>query len=302
MIDEIEVNDGNGDKFIDSEEIDLSSEADVLRLYFQEVRKYPLLTRNEEIELVKKAKKGDSNAKEKLISSHLRFVISVAKDYRGRGVELMDLISEGNVGLIRAFDKFDLSRNIHFISYAVHWIKSYIQKACYSRNYLVCLPANRGRNLIQIKNFIKNFKKLYNCSPSIDVISENLKISSKIVKSIIRIIKSPVSLQELIIENSDKTIQSITRSDKTLLPEIEVFRNSLKEEIDEVLATLTKKEATIIRRRYGLNGTQPCSLTQIGQLYGLTKERIRQIEKKTLERLQQVTRARKLVDYYEEVI
>ncbi|MBQ3024162.1 MAG: RNA polymerase sigma factor RpoD/SigA [Spirochaetaceae bacterium] len=267
-----------------------------LNIYFKQIDSVPLMSREEEFDLAMKAKQGDKIARDKILSANLRFVVSVAKKYQNRGVELIDLISEGNIGLLIAIDKFEPEKGYHFISYAVWWIRQTILKAIYEKGKMIRLPANKTNDLLQINKMRKTFENQLSEEEELVVIAEMLNMTPKYVHEMIMISREVYSLDSLIVtdKTDTSTLADLLEDDTTVSPEDNAINQNMKSEIDNVLATLTEKEAEIIRYRFGLNGRKAMSLKEVGEVFNLTKERIRQIEKKAIKRLQHPTRAKKL--------
>jgi len=252
----------------------------LISVYLNEIDKIPLLSRNEEIELSKKAAKGDLEARERLIVSNLRFVVSIAKKYQGFGIPLSDLISEGNLGLVMAVEKFDYRKGFHFISYAIWWIKQSIMKAISEKSRMVRLPMNRANELMHIWKYIDEYSKKHGKRPSDDVIAEKLALRKGDVKKVLELSQTYSSLEDLAYKSDDgvsldEIISDIEDDNK---PEEVAIMSSLKEGICNALKKLPERERKIIEYRFGLNGEEPQSLSTIGQKMNLTKERIRQIE------------------------
>lgn len=264
-----------------------ASDNEVLSSYLSQIDKIPLLTYDEEYELAKKAKNGDKKAREKLITSNLRFVVSIAKKYRGQGMPLEDLINEGNIGLMTAIDKYEPEKGYHFISYAVWWIRQSILKALAEQSRPIRLPLNRSNELIQItraKNYLVNEKGISN--PSASEIAKVCGLDVDVVKSLLSISKDMLSFDSPIKEDDeDESSLSDFVDSKDQSPEEKMVNTMLKGDVDKLLSTLSDKERDIIIKRYGFNDTEPMSLNSIGEEYHLTKERIRQIEKSALEKL-----------------
>lgn len=267
-----------------------------LNIYFKQIDSVPLMSREEEFDLAMKAKQGDKIARDKILSANLRFVVSVAKKYQNRGVELIDLISEGNIGLLIAIDKFEPEKGYHFISYAVWWIRQTILKAIYEKGKMIRLPANKTNDLLQINKMRKTFENQLSEEEELVAIAKMLNMTPKYVHEMIMISRDVYSLDSLIVtdKTDTSTLADLLEDDTTVSPEDNAINQNMKSEIDNVLATLTEKEAEIIRYRFGLNGRKAMSLKEVGEVFNLTKERIRQIEKKAIKRLQHPTRAKKL--------
>ncbi len=288
---------------IDKKYADLSTGLDVssLSVYLREINKIPLLTRKEEVELARAAAKGAQSAKEKLIKANLRFVVNVAKKYQNQGLTLSDLISEGNLGLITAVDKFDVEKGYHFISYAVWWIKQSILKAICEKSRMIRLPLNRANELLQIEKVKREIGSNKDGEADIEEIADFLDMDKSRINDLINASKEFVSLETPLSSDKDaNTISDLMEDTKGANPEGVLINNTLQDSIELVLSTLTEKESNVIRYRFGLNGERPHSLKEIGDKYNLTKERIRQIEKKAISRLRHPTRSQKLQSYIRE--
>jgi RNA polymerase primary sigma factor len=257
-------------------------------MYLKEIDKVTLLTRDEELELAKRASQGDEEAIEKMIVSNLRFVVSVAKKYQGHGVPLTDLISEGNLGLITAVSKFDYKRGFHFISYAVWWIKQSIIKALSEKSRMVRLPMNRANELMQIGKYIDEYSKQHGSRPRDEKIAEELSMNKDEIKKLLDISYGHSSMEELTEQGEPDFLQkkSIDSAfESTDHPDDRALYSSLQTSIDQLLHRLSDRERTIIEYRFGLNGKEPHSLSRIGAQMNLTKERIRQIEKAAMNQI-----------------
>ena len=288
---------------IDKKYADLGTGLDVssLSVYLREINKIPLLTRKEEVELARTAAKGAQFAKEKLIKANLRFVVNVAKKYQNQGLTLSDLISEGNLGLITAVDKFDVEKGYHFISYAVWWIKQSILKAICEKSRMIRLPLNRANELLQIEKVKREIGSNKDGEADIEEIADFLDMDKSRINDLINASKEFVSLETPLSSDKDaNTISDLMEDTKGANPEGVLINSTLQDSIESVLSTLTEKESNVIRYRFGLNGERPHSLKEIGDKYNLTKERIRQIEKKAISRLRHPTRSQKLQSYIRE--
>ena len=277
----------------------LESDDEILSIYLKEINNIPMISHEEENELARKAKEGDRKAFEKGINSNLRFVVSVAKKYRGQGLPLSDLINEGNIGLITALEKFEPDKGYHFISYAVWWIRQSILKALSEKGRLVRLPLNRTNEFIQIS---KAKEKLSHEKGSDEVsakeIAEEVGLEEALVKELITVTQDTVNLDSKVKgRNESETTLEEFLEDPNGTPEDEIVNESLSVEVENLLSILSEKERNILQMRYGLNGEKPKSLKEIGDSYSLTKERIRQIEKRALERLRKEGEARGLECY-----
>ncbi len=275
-----------------------SEDENVLSIYLKEINRIPLLTREEENKYAKLAAKNDKNAKERLVNANLRFVVNVAKKYQNQGLPLSDLISEGNIGLMNAIERFDVEKGYHFISYAVWWIRQAILKAICEKSRMIRLPLNRANELVQIEKARKELQIGKGEEPEIQEIATSVNMKVEHVANLINISRDLVSLETPVYAEKDSShLGDFIEDEGYLKPEEEAIETALKDDINSVLLTLSEKEAEIIKYRFGLNGRSPLSLKEIGDRYNLTKERIRQIEKKALKRLQHPSRSQFLEAY-----
>lgn len=270
----------------------------VLSIYLKEINRIPLLTREEENYYATLAEGGDEMAKQKLVQANLRFVVNVAKKYQNQGLPLSDLISEGNIGLMNAIERFDVSKGYHFISYAVWWIRQAILKAICEKSRMIRLPLNRANELVQIEKVRKEIQGRHGEEAEIRKIAETLNMDQDHVADLINISRELISLETPVYNEKDSSILGDFVEDEGYQsPDSQVVEKALKDDINDILATLTEKESEIVQYRFGLNGRSPLSLKEIGDRYNLTKERIRQIEKKALKRLQHPSRVSRLEAY-----
>ena len=277
----------------------MSNSDSVLSMYLKEINKIPLLSYEEETELAVKAAKGDVAAKNKIINSNLRFVISIAKKYQKKGLELEDLISEGNIGLMTAIEKFDVSKGYHFISYAVWWIRQAILKAICEKSRAIRLPLNRANELVKIEHAQKEIASLgisLTEKEELEEIANMLNMDVSHVCEMINIARDMTSLDAEIAgsSNSTTTLGEMIEDSTSERPEDKVITESMIKEIKAVLNTLKPAEAKVLSLRYGIDGQKPMSLQEVGDVFSLTKERIRQIEKLAIKRMQHPTRMRRL--------
>jgi RNA polymerase primary sigma factor len=279
-------------------ELQSDSDRSPMVIYLEEINRIPLLAREEEISLAKAARSGSRNAKDKLIKANLRFVVNVAKKYQNQGLSLEDLINEGNLGLLTAVEKYDVDRGYHFISYAVWWIKQSILKALSEKSRMIRLPLNRANELLQIEKAKREIERNKGGDADIDEIADFLTMEKERVTDVMNASKSIASLESPLSADRDaNSMAELMEDSDHESPEQTMINRALQESIEEALSTLDEREAEIIRYRFGLDGTQRLSLKEIGDKYQLTKERIRQIEKRAINRLQHPSRSQKLESF-----
>ena len=265
-----------------------------LGIYLKEINSYPLLSREEEIKLAKRIKREDKDALNKLTRSNLRFVVSVAKKYQNQGVSLSDLINEGNLGLIRAAYKFDETKGIKFISYAVWWIRQAILQALSEQSRIMRVPLNRAGTLYKIGRQSNSLTQELGREPTMEEIAEVMKISLEEVKSTLSISQSYLSLDASVRPGEDKKLIDYIPDTETPDPSENTLDNALAEAIESSLSTLKKREAKILKLYFGLDHQSPMTLEEIGDIMGITRERVRQIKEKAISRLRHVSRSRTL--------
>jgi len=265
--------------------------------YLREISQYPLITREEEVTLAQRIKLKDEEALDKLVRSNLRFVVSVAKKYQNQGVSLSDLINEGNLGLIRAAHKFDETKGIKFISYAVWWIRQAILQALAEQSRIVRVPLNRAGTLHRIGKRSSALLQELGREPTVEEIAEWMDISEEEVAKTLSISQAHLSLDAPLTPGEDNKLLDYLPDTTNPGPDDEIFEHALTESIEEVLATLKEREAKILRLYFGLEGQEPMTLEEIGSLLGITRERVRQIKEKALARLRHVSRARALESF-----
>lgn len=270
-----------------------------IQWYLEEINKIPLLTREEEDTLARAAIQGDAKAKERLIISNLRFVVQVAKKYQKFGISLLDLINEGNLGLIKAAERFDPDMGYHFISYAVWWIRQAIILAINQKAAMIRLPMNRTIDVARIDAIQKELENELGEEPTLAQIADRLDMPEAEVRWLKQISSDYVSLDVPTNTDSESTQITQVRDDKYISPENQVMQQALKQSLQEILKELTASEREIIEYRFGLNGKKVLSLTQAGKKFKLSKERVRQIEKLTLLKLQKYGKERRLEDFLE---
>jgi len=260
--------------------------------YLKEISRYPLIDRAEEARLAILIRAGEEDALNKLVRSNLRFVVSVAKKYQNQGVPLSDLINEGNLGLIRAGHKFDESKGIKFISYAVWWIRQAILQALAEQSRIVRVPLNRTGALHRIGRRSSTLLQELGREPTVEEIAEDLDITQEEVERTLAISQSHLSLDAPMTPGEDNRLLDYLPDQYAPGPEDEAFSHALKNTIEEALGTLREREAKILRLYFGLDDQEPMTLEQIGAILGITRERVRQIKKKALVRLRHASRAR----------
>lgn len=277
---------------------DPSKDANVLSIYLKEINRIPLLTREQEDLHARAAAKGDKYSREMLVKSNLRFVVNVAKRYQNQGLPLSDLISEGNIGLINAIERYDVDKGYHFISYAVWWIRQAILKAVCEKSRMIRLPLNRANELVQIEKARRYVGAGKSEDGEIAEIARMLDMDAGHVADLINVSRDLVSLESPVFDDRDSSVLGdFIENDKYQSPDEHILELSLKEDINTVLETLSEKEREVVQYRFGLNGRRAMSLKEIGDRFKLTKERIRQIEKNALRRLSVAGRSDRLASY-----
>ncbi len=259
--------------------------------YLQEISKYDLISVDEEVELARRIKKGDKEAMEKLIRANLRFVVSVAKQYQNQGLSLPDLINEGNLGLIKAAEKFDETRGFKFISYAVWWIRQSIMQAINEQSRIVRLPLNQVSSLTKYKKAIQDFEQKYHRKPTEEELAELLETTEEKIKKTASASGKAISVDAPFVEDEDNTLLDVLVNEDAERADEKLMKESLRIEIERALATLTERERDIIKLSFGI-GTEPISLEEIGERYNLTRERVRQIREKALKKLRNTSRSK----------
>lgn len=265
--------------------------------YLQEIGKVDLITADEEVELAQRIKAGDRAALEKLTKANLRFVVSVAKQYQNQGLSLPDLINEGNLGLIKAAQRFDETRGFKFISYAVWWIRQSILQALAEQSRIVRLPLNKIGSINKINKAYATLEQEHERAPSAEEISELLDMSESDVKESMKNSGRHVSMDAPLVEGEDSNLYDVLNTGESPSPDGELMNESLRIEIERALQTLTPREADLIRLYFGLNGTHPMTLEEIGETFDLTRERVRQIKEKAIRRLKHTSRSKILKSY-----
>jgi RNA polymerase primary sigma factor len=260
--------------------------------YLKEISQYPLIDRDEEGRLARGIRSGDPECLDKLVRSNLRFVVSVAKKYQNQGVLLSDLINEGNLGLIRAAHKFDETKGIKFISYAVWWIRQAILQALAEQSRIVRVPLNRAGALHRIGKRSSSLLQELGREPTVEEIADGLDLSEEEVASTLAISQSHLSLDAPLSPGEDNRLLDYLPDQFAADPEDEAYEHALKETVDQALSTLKEREAKVLRLYFGLDDQEPMTLEEIGELLGITRERVRQIKEKALTRLRHASRSR----------
>ncbi len=272
-------------------------DAPSLDKYLHEIGKVQLISAEEEVSLAKKIKKGDEKALISLINANLRFVVSVAKQYQNQGLSLPDLINEGNLGLIKAAQRFDETRGFKFISYAVWWIRQSILQALAEQSRIVRLPLNKIGSINKVNNAFAKLEQEFQREPTPIEISEIIDLAPKEIKEALRVSSRHVSMDAPLRPDEENTLYDVLLASDSLSPDAKLLGESLRKEIDRSLNTLSVREADIIKLYYGLNGEPPYSLEEIGKLFNLTRERVRQIKEKAIKRLKHTYRSRILRNF-----
>ncbi len=289
----------------DSRELDLPKNVaidDPVRLYLREIGRIKLLSANEEIELAKKILEGGTPgaiAKRKLVQANLRLVVSIAKKYIGRGMLFLDLIQEGNLGLIRAAEKFDHERGFKFSTYATWWIRQAITRAIADQARTIRIPVHMVETINKLKKVTRKLAQELSRKPTEDELAAEMNVSISKLREIIKIAQEPLSLETPIGKEEDSRLGDFIEDDKTDTPIKMVSSDLLKEDLAEVLCTLSPRERDVLRLRFGMDDGRQRTLEEVGQLFGVTRERIRQIEAKALRKLRHPNRKKRLEEYVE---
>ena len=286
-------------KEIGSDSSETVSIDDPVKVYLKEIGRVPLLTPEEEVELAIKINEGDIQAKKRLSEANLRLVVSIAKRYLGRGMQFLDLIQEGNLGLIKAVEKFDYTKGFKFSTYATWWIRQAITRAIADQARTIRIPVHMVETITKVKKVSTQILHEKGHEPTSEEIAEKLDISVDKVREIVRVAQEPVSLETPIGEEEDSHLGDFIPDSDTPAPADEASHALLKEQLDEVLSTLTPREAKVLRLRFGLEDGKSRTLEEVGSEFKVTRERIRQIEAKALRKLRHHSRSKQLKDYLE---
>ena len=287
---------------VDMEKIDLSvpdgiSIEDPVRMYLKEIGKVPLLSADEEVELAKRMAEGDEDAKKRLTEANLRLVVSIAKRYVGRGMLFLDLIQEGNLGLIKAVEKFDYHKGFKFSTYATWWIRQAITRAIADQARTIRIPVHMVETINKLIRVSRQLLQELGREPTPEEIAAELDMPVERVREILKISQEPVSLETPIGEEEDSHLGDFIQDDNVPVPAEAAAQTLLKEQLDEVLDTLTEREQKVLRLRFGMDDGRARTLEEVGKEFDVTRERIRQIEAKALRKLRHPSRSRKLRDY-----
>ena len=287
---------------VDMENIDLSvpdgiSIEDPVRMYLKEIGKVPLLSAEEEIELAQRMEDGDEDAKKRLAEANLRLVVSIAKRYVGRGMLFLDLIQEGNLGLIKAVEKFDYRKGYKFSTYATWWIRQAITRAIADQARTIRIPVHMVETINKLNRVSRQLLQELGREPTPEEIAEEMNMPVERVREILKISQEPVSLETPIGEEEDSHLGDFIQDDNVPVPADAAAFSLLKEQLNEVLGTLTEREQKVLRLRFGLDDGRARTLEEVGKEFNVTRERIRQIEAKALRKLRHPSRSRKLKDY-----
>src|SRR5687767_6517997 len=265
--------------------------------YLTEIGKVELINAEQEVELAKKIKEGDQRAMEKLVKANLRFVVSVAKQYQNQGLTLPDLINEGNLGLIKAAQRFDETRGFKFISYAVWWIRQSILQALAEQARIVRLPLNKIGSINKINKAFSELEQKYEREPSPEELAEVLDVTTAEVVDTMKISGRHVSMDAPFVQGEENSLLDVLENDSEETPDSGLMNDSLRREVQRALSTLTQREADVITLYFGLNGEHSMTLEEIGEKFNLTRERVRQIKEKAIRRLRHTSRSKALKPY-----
>jgi RNA polymerase primary sigma factor len=269
---------------------------DSLRLYLREIGKVPLLTADQEVYLAKRIERGDMSAKTQMIEANLRLVVSIAKSYLGRGLSFLDLIQEGSLGLIRAVEKFDYRKGYKFSTYATWWIRQAVTRAIADKARTIRIPVHMVEKLNKVVHIERQLVQRLGREPRPDEIAEELEMTTEEVREILRMSQLPVSLEKPIGEEEESELGDFVEDESAESPFDTATLSLRREDVEHALSALPERERQVIELRFGLSGAQPCTLEEVGRAFGVTRERIRQIENNTLKKLESLPEAQGLKD------
>ena len=297
---EAEIDETEVDQLLQTDLIKMAEALDVdepIKMYLREIGQIPLLNYEEEIELAQKVLEDDDDAKQKLIESNLRLVVSIAKKHTNRGLKMLDLIQEGNMGLMKAVEKFEYEKGFKFSTYATWWIRQAITRAIADQGRTIRIPVHMIETINKIKKESRIILQETGKEPTAEELSKKLELPVDKVKAILEMNQDPISLETPVGSEEDSELGDFVEDDKFLNPYDATTRVLLKEQLDEVLKTLNEREEMVLRYRYGLDDGSPKTLEEVGKIFNVTRERIRQIEVKALRKLRHPSRRKKLEDY-----
>ena len=297
---ENEIDDSEVDKLLQTDLLKMAESMDVdepIKMYLREIGQIPLLSYEEEIDYAQRVLKGDEEAKQKLIESNLRLVVSIAKKHTNRGLKMLDLIQEGNMGLMKAVEKFEYEKGFKFSTYATWWIRQAITRAIADQGRTIRIPVHMIETINKIKKESRIILQETGKEPTAEELSKKLEIPVDKVKNILEMNQDPISLESPVGSEEDSELGDFVEDDKFLNPYDATTRVLLKEQLDEILKTLNEREEMVLRYRYGLDDGSQKTLEEVGKIFNVTRERIRQIEVKALRKLRHPSRRKKLEDY-----
>ena len=297
---ESEIDDSEVDKLLQTDLLKMAESMDVdepIKMYLREIGQIPLLSYEEEIEYAQRVLNGEEEAKQKLIESNLRLVVSIAKKHTNRGLKMLDLIQEGNMGLMKAVEKFEYEKGFKFSTYATWWIRQAITRAIADQGRTIRIPVHMNETINKIKKESRTILQETGKEPTAEELAEKLELPVEKVKSILEMNQDPISLETPVGSEEDSELGDFVEDDKFANPYDATTRVLLKEQLDEVLKTLNEREEMVLRYRYGLDDGSQKTLEEVGKIFNVTRERIRQIEVKALRKLRHPSRRKKLEDY-----
>ena len=295
-LDDLQFEEMQAENLDDSLNVDNIALDDPVKVYLKEIGKVPLLIGDEEIQLAIKISEGDVKAKQRLTEANLRLVVSIAKKYVGRGMHFLDLIQEGNVGLIKAVEKFDHTKGFKFSTYATWWIRQAITRAIADQARTIRIPVHMVETINRLKKVQSQLLHENGTEPTEEMIAERMELSVERVREIMRVAQEPVSMETPIGPEDDSRLMDFIRDEEALAPDEAAFKTITNEDIDTVLKTLTPREESVIRLRFGLMDGRCHTLEEVGSVFDVTRERIRQIEAKALRKLRHPVRSNKFKD------